>query len=245
MEAGQIVGLVLFIIFALISVGSFAFGEYKAVMFVKDKRKIVNHKEYLNYIWISAIVFTFAFTFMLYSIFSWNNIEQSWYRVVKCFLGGLLFGGSLSMGTYSFTLHFYRIDLPEDISKRIYHYLMISVGLIFASFLLAADAFGGLGGDKFLLPNGISFDKGFVTPVSGNANVAFYAICILSGALFVYALSDHYHYRKYKEHGLIDSTFLIAFPAGILGARIAYVIGNWHEFSGRDFWHVFAIWEGG
>lgn len=245
MEASQIVGMVLFFIFAVIAVGSFAFGEYKAVQLIKDKRKTINFKEYMNFIYISAIVFTFSFTFMLYCIFSWNNIEQSWYRVVKCFLGGLLFAGSLSLGTYTFTLHFYCLNLPEDLGKRLFKYLMISVGVVFPSFLVAADAFGDLGGDRFLLPNGISFEKGFVTPNGGSANIAFYAVCILSGALFVYGLSDHFHYRKYKEHGLIDSTFLIAFPAGILGARIAYVIGNWHEFAGRDFWHVFAIWEGG
>ena len=245
MDASQIIGMVFFFIFALASIASFAFGEYKAVQLVKDKRKIVDYKEYLNPIWICAIVFTFSFTFMLYCIFVWNYIDQEWYRVVKCFLGGLLFAGSLSLGTYCFTINYYRPNLPEELKKKIFKYLIISVAVIFPSFLVGADAFGGLGGDKFLLPNGISFERGFVTPIQGGANIAFYAICILSGALFVYALSDHYHYRKYHEHGLIDSTFLIAFPAGIIGARIAYVIGNWHEFANKDFWHVFAIWEGG
>ena len=246
MEAGQIIGMVLFFLFLVIALGSFAFGEYKALQLVKDKRKTINYKDYLNYVWISAIVFTFSFTFMLYCLFSWNNIEQTWFRVVKCFFGGLLFAGSLSMGTFCFTLHFYRPDIPEEFHKGIFRNLMISVGLIFPSFLLGADAFGGLGGEHFLLPNGINFEHGFVNPASSfGPNLAFYAICILSGALFVYGLCDHYHYRKYKKHGLIDSTFLIAFPAGIIGARIAYVIGNWHEFQGRDFWHVFALWEGG
>ncbi|MBE6133195.1 MAG: prolipoprotein diacylglyceryl transferase [Erysipelotrichaceae bacterium] len=245
MQAGQIIGMVLFFLFAVISLGAFGFGEYKAVQLVKDKRKTINYKEYLNYIWISAIVFTFAFTFMLYSIFAWNNIDQTWFRVVKCFFGGLLFGGSLSVGTFSFTIHYYVKELPPDIKKKVFVFLMICVGVLFPSFLLGADAFGDLLGDKFLLPNGISFEKGFVNPTQGGANIAFYAICILSGALFVYGLCDHFHYKKYGKHGLIDSTFLIAFPAGIIGARIAYVIGNWHEFSRRDFWHVFAIWEGG
>ena len=245
MSAGQIIGLVSFILFALISIGSFAFGEYKAVLLVKDNRKQIDYKHYLNVIWVCAIVFAFAFSFMLYSIFAWNDLEQTWYRVVKCFLGGVIFAGSLSVGTFCFTINYYVKNLPEDLKNKVFKYMIISIALIFPAFLAAADTFGGLGGEKFLLPNGFNFEKGFVTPVSGNANIAFYAICILSGALFVYALSDHFHYRKYGVHGLIDSTFIIAFPAGILGARIAYVIGNWHEFSGRDFWHVFAIWEGG
>ena len=38
----------------------------------------------------------------------------------------------------------------------------------------------------------------------------------------------------------------MAFPAGILGARIFYVVGNWSlEFANQPFWKVFAIWEGG
>jgi phosphatidylglycerol:prolipoprotein diacylglycerol transferase len=53
-------------------------------------------------------------------------------------------------------------------------------------------------------------------------------------------------YKEYGKHGTLESTFFIAFPAGIVGARIAYVIGNWSkEFAGQPFWHVFAIWEGG
>ena len=246
MDAGQIIGIVLFFLFLVLALGSFAFGEYKAVQLVRDNRKEVDYKSYFNLIWSSAIIFTFAFTFMLYSIFAWNNIEQTWYRVVKCFFGGLFFGASLSVGTYSFTLHYYAKKLPEDIDKKLFKYLVASVAVIFIAFIVGADAFGGLGGEGFLLPNGISFTDGFVNPTSKvSPNIAFYAVCILTGAIFVYALCDHFHYKKYGKHGMIDSTFLLAFPAGIIGARIAYVIGNWHEFSGKDFWHVFAIWEGG
>ena len=56
---------------------------------------------------------------------------------------------------------------------------------------------------------------------------------------------------EYGKHGTIDATFLVAFPAGILGARIAYVIGNWtlDGFDVRvakgEWWSIFAIWEGG
>lgn len=245
MVASQIVGMVFFFLFMVIAITSFAYGEYKSIALVKDKRKTIDYKSYFTHIWTSSIIFTFAFTFMLYSIFAWNNIEQIWYRVLKCFIGGLVFGGCLSVGTYTFTIHYYGKNLPEDLDKKLFKYLIISVALLFISFVVAADAFGGLGGEGFLLPNGISFTEGFVTPIKGSANITFYAICILFGAVFVYILCDHYHYRKYGEHGMIDSTFLIAFPSGIIGARIAYVIGNWHEFSGRDFWHVFAIWEGG
>ena len=97
------------------------------------------------------------------------------------------------------------------------------------------------------LVNGISFTKGFVAPNSGNSpNIAFYALCILSGAVLVYFLCDHYMYQEYGEHGTLESTFFVAFPAGIVGGRLWYVIGNWQkDFAGQPFWKVFAVWEGG
>ena len=58
MEASQIIGMVFFFIFMVVAIASFTFGEYKAVQLVKDKRKIVDYKEYLNPIWISAIART-------------------------------------------------------------------------------------------------------------------------------------------------------------------------------------------
>jgi phosphatidylglycerol:prolipoprotein diacylglycerol transferase len=36
----------------------------------------------------------------------------------------------------------------------------------------------------------------------------------------------------------------VAFPAGIIGARIWYVIGEWHTFK-DDLIRIFYIWEGG
>ena len=68
MAASQIIGMVFFILFAVISLASFAFGEYKAVQLVKDNRKNIKYKDYLNYVWISAIVFTFSFTSLLVTL---------------------------------------------------------------------------------------------------------------------------------------------------------------------------------
>ncbi len=39
--------------------------------------------------------------------------------------------------------------------------------------------------------------------------------------------------------------FLWAFPLGIIGARIWYVIASWDEFAGRQWYTVFEIWNGG
>ena len=53
------------------------------------------------------------------------------------------------------------------------------------------------------LVNGISFTEGFVTPKTGSPNIAFYALCIISGAVLVYFLCDHIFYKEYGKHGLL------------------------------------------
>lgn len=248
----MVVGVVFLIIFALIAIASFAFGEKTCVDLVKDKRSVLPLNEYKRKIEISLIVFVISFTLMLYFIFLARNYSPSWDEYLKCFVGGLAFASCISVGTFSFTIHYYCKKLDKDIDKKLFRMLIICVALITPSLFVGADAFANVCGDKFLLPNGINFSHGFVSPKDwpNTPNIAFYALCILFGAVFVYVLNDHYHYKKYGKHGLIDSTFLIAFPAGILGARIAYVIGEWNtsfaaRFAKGEWWSIFAIWEGG
>lgn len=86
--------------------------------------------------------------------------------------------------------------------------------------------------------------KGF--PFEGNPLVTFYAIFILSGAMVAYRLSENEFIKLGKKRGYLEDIFLVAFPAGILGARLWYVWGQWDiEFANRDFFHIFAVWEGG
>ena len=60
--------------------------------------------------------------------------------------------------------------------------------------------------------------------LDGGISIAFYAIFILSGALLVFALCDHLIYKYYGKHGLGTTCFLIAFPMGLVGARLWYVV---------------------
>ena len=247
MKVLQILGIALFFLLLLTAIASFVLSIYESVKLVKDRREKVPHMEYINKILIYCGCFTGSFTFMLFAIFLMRDITPLWYEALKAAIGGLVFGASISFGTSSFIIHYYGKNLPSDLDKKLFRWLVASVAVCFISFVVAIDAFADYGGDNFLLPKGISFTKGLVRPDSSDgANIAFYAVCIISGAVFVYFLCDHLFYKKYGKHGLLESTFFIAFPSGIIGARIAYVIGNWNvEFKGREFWHVFAIWEGG
>lgn len=80
-----------------------------------------------------------------------------------------------------------------------------------------------------------------------NTNITWYSVIVLTGAIVAY-LFCKYFYKKdelYKTHpDLIDTLFLIAFPCGLLGARI------WYIFSELDYYladpiKMIKVWEGG
>ncbi|MFZ9139744.1 MAG: prolipoprotein diacylglyceryl transferase [Bacilli bacterium] len=90
---------------------------------------------------------------------------------------------------------------------------------------------------NYPLPKGIPFQNPIVT---------FYAVFILSGAFLAYTLSEREFKKLGKKKGYVEDVFVIAFPAGILGARLWYVWGQWElEFASQPIWKIFAIWEGG
>ena len=81
---------------------------------------------------------------------------------------------------------------------------------------------------------------------SGGLHIAWYGVIIVGAALIAYLISDHRMYLKYGRHGILESTLLVAFPAGIIGARLWYVIGNWERDGfNQNFGKVFEIFNGG
>lgn len=65
----------------------------------------------------------------------------------------------------------------------------------------------------------------------GNFQITFYSIFILTGALLALFIGM-YRVKKlgYDPHRL-ENLFLVAFPSGLIGARIWYIICQWHEFA--------------
>ncbi len=91
------------------------------------------------------------------------------------------------------------------------------------------------------LPKGIN-----ITIFNWHFSIAYYAIIILAGAILAYYLSKYFAKKEGLDASLLEGVFYIAFPLGIVGARIWYVIAQWgKEFSFQDFAQVFKIWEGG
>lgn len=80
-----------------------------------------------------------------------------------------------------------------------------------------------------------------------NTNISWYSVIVLTGAIFAYFLSK-YFYKKQgfdkKYPDLIDTLFLIAFPCGLLGARIWYIVSELDYYL-VDPIRMIKVWEGG
>ena len=193
--------LVLMIIFIIALVGIFGYSIYRAVQIVKHPQpKLINYPSEIKtlcYLMIgTGIASVLLFLFMcLYNSFPYNAGE--W---VELIIGSLLFGTTFPSGVLSFMLHYYAKEVPEKLKKGLFYSILGSAFLTTIGLWLLTNSFA----DYLVYPlvNGISFEHGLVTPNCGNnPNIAFYALCILSGAILVYFICDHRYYKEYGKHG--------------------------------------------
>ena len=242
--------MVLAIIFLVLFALTAGISIYNSVKLVKTPMIEVDYGAFLkkNAIFVAGAVVSFVVA--SFGFYMWLGASPDALHIVELVLGAILFSGCLFVAINTFILHYYGRNLPEQLDKWLFRIQIVGFTVALFAFFLWTNGLAPY--LSYPLVKGISFTKGLVDPYqtyidkSIGVNIAFYALCILSGAILVYCVCDHYMYKEYGEHGLYESTFFIAFPAGIIGARIAYVIGNWEqEFANQQFWHVFAIWEGG
>ena len=80
-----------------------------------------------------------------------------------------------------------------------------------------------------------------------NTGISWYSVIVLLGAITAYLVSKYFYNKEEiskKFPDLLETLFLIAFPAGLLGARI------WYVFSELDYYladpiRILKVWEGG
>ena len=240
-------GLVLFIIGLVIAIGSLGYLLYQTITLVKSPMLAIDFKKTLSKYAIFAGVFVVGLLVLLIGIPLWLNWTLIGWEWVCVILGGLFTGITMMLSLETFIIHYYGHNLPEKLDKWLFRILVVSFPLVFVFIFVLSDGYAlHL---TYPLINGISFTGEKPLPGTGNANITFYALCILSGAIYALLISDHYMYKQYGKHGILESTFLVAFPAGILGARLFYVIGNWNTEFGWDvmqevtlFGKTFSIW---
>lgn len=168
-------------------------------------------------------------------------------------IGSVLFGFSFAALWSAFSLRFYKTNLKEKPLKAVKIILYSAIPFTLFSILIALEGLAPY--FTYPLVNGFSIDgtgfhftrpNGFEGASKGGLHIAFYALVILFGVAIAYWVSDHRFYQKYHQHGILDTLVLVAFPAGVIGARIWYVVGNWdREFAGQGWTKPFEIWNGG
>lgn len=245
--------LVLMIAFIVIFVGIFGYSTYKTIQLVKHPQpKVIDYPKEIKVLCYLLIGTGLASLLMFLFMSLYNSFPYKAGEWVELILGSLFFGVALPSGVLSFILHYYAKEMPEKLKKGLFYSVLVSALLLIIGLWLLTNSFADY--LTYPLVNGLSFQKGFVTPASDTSpNLAFYAICILSGAIIVYFVCDHRYYKEYGEHGILESLLFVAFPAGVIGARIGYVIGEWnhgansfaYRVSHGEWWAPFAIWEGG
>ena len=238
--------MILMIILFVATLAILGVGIYKMVMVIKSPTPLatnyVGEVRRLGFLTLGKVVAT-TLGFIFLAMFQQYKLNAG--EWVELIFGSALFAGGLSAFIYTFFIHYYAKEIPAKLDKILFYSIIASAVLTLMGLLLLTN--GIADHIPYPLVNGISFKEGFVTPASDvKPNLAWYALCILTGAVLVYVICDHRFYVEYGKHGILESTFFVAFPAGIIGARIGYVIGEWNtQFAGEPWWKVFAIWEGG
>lgn len=80
-----------------------------------------------------------------------------------------------------------------------------------------------------------------------NTNISWYSVIVLTGAIVAYFLCKYFYKKEEfskKYPDLIDTLFLIAFPCGLLGARLWYIVSELDYYL-ADPIRMIKVWEGG
>jgi phosphatidylglycerol:prolipoprotein diacylglycerol transferase len=177
------------------------------------------------------------------------------YQIAFALIGMAFFALTMSLLWSSFVLHYYKSKM-KDPQKRVFSFLLwgdIPFALLF--FLMWTEGLAPY--LSYPLINGFSMTgSGWIWTRSSDIgnyqplHIAFYGIIILFGVCVAYWISDHKFYQEFHKHGILDTVVLVAFPSGVIGARIWYVVGNYErEFASQvakgDVGSIFRIWDGG
>ncbi|NMA44081.1 MAG: prolipoprotein diacylglyceryl transferase [Oligosphaeraceae bacterium] len=88
-----------------------------------------------------------------------------------------------------------------------------------------------------------------ISPVAlqiGSLSIRWYGVCTAIGLLAGYFLQLRRAKRYSFNADMVSDLTFICMLAGVIGARMAYVLRFWsEEFANRGFWSVFKVWEGG
>lgn len=228
---------------------SFGFLIYFLTKFIKDRAAISFTKKVFLQLLI-PIVSLFVSTPM---IFMGCALMNHWIltvmEIMLIITGGAFFGASFGLIFCAFILRYYKDNIASDKHKKIISYLLFgSIPLLVISFLVFME--GMAAHFTYPLTNGLRVSSDGVmwtTYKDGHEgfNITFYGAIIVMGAIIVYFICDHKFYVKYHKHGLLDTCFLIAFPMGIVGARLWSCLVLYPDHYLVNPIEILYVWDGG
>ena len=178
----------------------------------------------------------------------WSLKAYEWILLI---LGSYLFGSGIATFIGAFYLYYWCLDLDKKQRKFSRKTIFFAAILAVIGLWIFSEAIAHQ--DIYPLVNRIDFKYGLITVTGDHPNdtgfgIMFYGIVIVVGACICYLITDHECYKKYGEHGLIDTLFVLAFFAGIIGARLWSCFGLNAEF--RHYYaanpgEIFRIMDGG
>ncbi len=240
---------ILFVISLLIGVASIVALIYFLAKFIKDRRILIINKSIFVQLLTPSIAFGVAWALFIFGCGLVNFWTISGIELFEMILGGFLFGFNFCVILVTFIIRYYKTNLSDELQiKWVSYALFISIPLIILGFLLFME--GCAAHFTYPLTNGISFTSNGIVWTTYNNNpggfhIAFYGVIIVAGAIIVYFICDHKFYQKYHKHGLLDTCFLIAFPMGIIGARLWYCLVLQPTVYLNSPAAIFQIWDGG
>ena len=186
-----------------------------------------------------------------------NSLSVTWYHNLFIYLFGFIFALSLFALIYIIFIKLY-LDFDKFKIKRKNTHIALAIIIIVAvasfyiyseghapylDYPLANSLYIGAKGIKII--NVYDYGKEF----SDGITIYLYAIFIIFGACLVLFVADYKLFKEYGKHDLITNTFLIGFPAGVIGARIWYVVLSVSKgettFIGSNWVNIFNFRAGG
>lgn len=252
--------------------GAIYFGIVDLRKFVKDeKRNVLSQDDKIKW-WLLLGCSALSGAFLQASINTFCAWEMSNLQSVLSIGGAGIFSLAMAILWTCFYLRYYKPGIEQKTGKWVKTAMFSAIPFAVLFFLIMME--GVAEHLSYPLVSGFSISSqrffNYITEnsaYSGGVKIAFYGVIMVFSAIVVYWICDHRFYQEFHKHGILDTPLLICFPAGVIGARIGYVIGNWNgdatttfakdgSWSGgmEPFWHacqngnwikLFAIWEGG
>lgn len=244
-------GIALFIVGLVLGIACLGYFIYRITKFCKSHiigettAKIDStERTYLLGLALAQGVFTIISSIGLILMKSWPLTVGEYFLLI---IGSYLFGSGFAAIIGGFSLYYYRPDLDEKQRKICRIVTFAAIPVILGGLIMLTEGFADYIDWRKGLPNGFGLGGiDYVAPYdNGEFSIKFYGIIMIFGALISYFVCDHYFFKKYKTHGILDTLFVFAFICGVIGARLWYCLILESEKYLENPGDIIKIFEGG